>query len=340
MNASGDASDAVPGISVVIVTWNAGDVIGDCLRSVSEAVEPNDEIIVADNASSDGTLGLIKRDFARVDTLETGANLGFAAAANVGMRRARGSRILLLNPDTRLLPGALPLLCGALNANEAAGAAGPRLMDSGGVLHDHSAKRFPTPAYALARQLGARRVLDGLGRGEGLALGLQGDPVPVPCLTGAALLVTRAALERVGFLDETLPMFLEDLDLCARIGSAGLELMYVPQATVLHDAGYSSIRSPRRDLLFQMEIGQAPWMYLRRYRGRRAADAYAAALGLGALLRLMALVPLLLLARLGGPSTVRLSTLTRRAMVLIRWALSSKTRFLARAQASFRASSQ
>ena len=76
-------------------------------------------------------------------------------------------------------------------------------------------------------------------------------------------------------------MYLEDLDLCARIGSAGLDLIYVPGAAVLHEAGHSATRSPRSDLLFQMEIGQAPWMYLRRYRGTRVADAYASALVLG-----------------------------------------------------------
>jgi GT2 family glycosyltransferase len=319
----------------VIVTWNAAEVIGECLRSVFDADMPSTETIVVDNDSSDGTVELVNRHFPKAVTIETGSNLGFAPAANLGIQRARGSAILLLNPDAQMHPGALRQLTAVLESNPRAGAAGPRPTEASGAVHEHAEKRLPSPASAFAQQIGMRGLMERLSRGDGPASSLEESPAQVPCLTGAALLVPRAVFERLGYLDETLPMYLEDLDLCARIRAAGLELIYVPGATVLHDAGHSSARSPGRDLLFQMEIGQAPWMYLRRYRGKGPAHAYAAALALGAACRMMVLTPLLVLARLSGRTHDRLTTLNHRASILFRWAVGSKIRFRSRVRAAF-----
>jgi len=335
VSGSSPKPDGVPRVSAVIVTWNAADVIDDCLGSLFDGDPSSVEAIVVDNGSTDGTVERVTGAFSDVVTIETGANLGFASAANIGIERAGGSAILLLNPDTQLLPGALRELTAALDSNPRVGAAGPRLTESNGRAHNHAAKRFPSPWFALARQIGISELLNRLGRGEGLAAGIKGSPARVPCLPGAALLVPREVFERIGYLDESLPMYLEDLDLCARIGSADLDLMYVPDSNVIHEAGHSSTRSPRRDLLFQMQIGQAPWMYLRRYRGRHAAFAYTAALLLGATLRLVALAPLVALARLSGRADGRLTSLSHRASILVQWAIGSKARFLARAWRAF-----
>lgn len=324
-----------PEVSVVVVTWNAEAVIDDCLASVFGQGIEDVEVLVVDNGSEDGTVERVRRKFPRAVIVGTGANSGFAPAANLGIRRARGERILLLNPDARLLPGALPRLVAALDSDPKAGAAGPSIVESSGTLRAYAARRFPSPWYALARQIGLGRLLQWLGRGEALAASLGPETVAVPCLNAGALMVPRGVFESVGQLDEALPLYLEDLDFCARMGRADLDLLYVPGATIVHDGGFSSSRSSLRDLLLAMEDGQAPWMYQHRFRGAYSASAYALAVAAGSLLRLILLVPLLGLARLARRPSSGLATAVHRAWVLLRWAVGSKSRFLADARSAF-----
>jgi GT2 family glycosyltransferase len=330
-------SAATPEVSVVVVTWNAEAVIDGCLASVFGQGGEGIEVLVVDNGSEDGTVALVRRKFPHAVIVKREVNSGFAPAANLGIRQSRGERILLLNPDARLAPGALSRLAAALDSDPKAGAVGPSLAQSNGALHSYAAKRFPSPWYALARQIGLGDLLESLGRGEALAASLGPEPVAVPCLSGGALLIRREVFEALGQLDETLPMYLEDLDLCARIGQANLNMLYVPAARVLHDGAYSSSRSWRRDLLLAMEDGQAPWMYQDRYRGPRSARAYALIIAVGSLLRLTLMIPLLALSRLARRPADRLASAVHRAWVMLRWAAGSKSRFLTDARAAFTA---
>jgi N-acetylglucosaminyl-diphospho-decaprenol L-rhamnosyltransferase len=326
---------ARPEVSVVVVTWNAEAVIDDCLSSVFDQGGENVDVLIVDNRSEDGTVEVVRRKFPRALIVIREANSGFASAANLGIRQVRGERILLLNPDARLLPGALGQLVAALDSEPEAGAAGPSLAQSSGALHPYAAKRFPSPWYALGRQFGLGQLLSAAGRGEALAISLGPEPTAVPCLSGGALMIRREVFETVGPLDEALPMYLEDLDLCARMARANLKMLYVSGARVLHDGAHSSSRSRRRDLLLAMEDGQAPWMYQRRYRGRRAAAAYALAIAAGSLFRLILMAGPLAAARLARRPADRLATAVHRASVMLRWAVSSKSRFLTQAHSAF-----
>ncbi len=320
---------------MVVVTWNSEAVIDGCLASVLAQRGPEVEVLVVDNCSEDGTVELLRRKFPHAAIVTTEANAGFAPAANLGVREALGDRILLLNPDARLLPGALDQLAAALDRAPKAGAAGPSQVQSTGAVHSYSAKHFPSPWYALARQIGLGGVLESIGWGEGLTASLGPEPVAVPCLSGGALMVKREIFETVGELDETLPMYLEDLDLCARIGNAGFDRLYVPSARVLHDGAYSSSRFRRRDLLLAMEDGQAPWMYQQRYRGPLSARAYVLVIAGGSLLRLTATLLPLGLARLAGRPADRLASVAHNAWVMLRWAVGSKSSFLSDTRSAF-----
>ncbi len=322
-------------VSVIVVTWNNAEVVQDCLRSIFEEGGNDIEAIVCDNASSDATVEIVENGFPDATILQTGGNLGFSSAVNLGIREARGERIMLLNPEASFFPGALRQLIDTLDANPSAGAVGPCIVESDGAVQPTAARRFPSPWLALAQQLGIRPLLEKIGRGETLAASLGDEIVPVPCLSGAALMVSRSVLETVGSLDEALPMYLEDLDFCARIGRSGLDLLYVPSAVVLHDGGYSSSRSPRRDLLYAMAMGQAPWMYQRRFRGAWSAHAYAAAIGVGSLFRLILLAPLLCVGKISRRPSERFVAVAHRARVLLNWAVGSKSRFLANARSAF-----
>jgi len=325
----------VPGVSVIVVTWNNAEVIDDCLRSIIEEGGGDVETIVCDNNSSDATVEIVASGFPTATILQTGANLGFAPAVNLGIGQAQGERIMLLNPEASFKPGALRQLIETLDDDPGTGAVGPRIVESGGEVQPSAARRFPTPWQALAQQLGIRPLLEKVGRGEMLAPSLHDQTVPVPCLSGAALMVPRSVLESVGVLDETMPMYLEDLDFCARIGRAGLDLLYVPTAVVVHDGGYSSSRSPQGDLLFAMASGQAPWMYRRRFHGAWSARAFAAAVGAGSLFRLALLAPLLGVLRVSRKPSARLTAVAHRAWVLLRWAGGSKSRFLVSVRSAF-----
>ena len=322
-------------VSVIVVTWNNAEVIHDCLRSIFEEGGNDIEAIVCDNASGDATVETVENGFPKATILQTGANLGFAPAVNLGIREARGERIMLLNPEASFFRGALRQLIDTLDANPSAGAVGPCIVESDGAVQPTAARRFPSPWLALAQQLGIRPLLEKIGRGETLAASLGDEIVSVPCLSGAAMMVSRSVLETVGSLDEALPMYLEDLDFCARIGRSGLDLLYVPKAVVVHDGGYSSNRSPHRDLLYAMAIGQAPWMYRRRFHGAWSAHAYAAAVGVGSLFRLILLAPLLCVGKISHRPSDRSVAVAHRARVLLNWAVGSKSRFLANARSAF-----
>src|SRR5262249_60269876 len=117
------------GESVVIVNWNAGESLATCVASLADDARRGCEVIVVDNASSDGSTALVRAAFPWLTVIETGANLGFAAGANHGAARAQGGVLAFLNPDARLLPGAVRTLADTLRLVPGAGIAGGRLVD-------------------------------------------------------------------------------------------------------------------------------------------------------------------------------------------------------------------
>ncbi len=151
----------------------------------------------------------------------------------------------------------------------------------------------------------------------------------MPCLTGAALMVPRRILTELGPLDPRLPMYFEDLDLCARLVATGYSLHYVPHAALVHLGAESANRSSRRSLLLALEFGEAPYLYLRQYRGRAAGATYRAIMLLTAGLRvglLLAAAPLLV------PQPAKRAALRRhlrRATALFGWALTPRRYFTA-----------
>jgi len=239
------------GIDVVIVSYRCEALLRDCLRSLHE--HPGSaplEIHVVDNASGDGTAPMVAREFTDVHLTVAEENLGFSAANNLAIRAGFAELVLVLNPDTRVLPGALDALRGALEANPRAGMAGPRLeLPDGGF--DHAARRsFPTPLSALGHFTGVGRR-----RASGPLAAYRAPAVesgPVDAINGACMLIRREALDEVGLFDERYWMYMEDLDLCYRFAQAGRLTLYEPRANVIHvKAGTSgAIRSPRLNFAF------------------------------------------------------------------------------------------
>jgi N-acetylglucosaminyl-diphospho-decaprenol L-rhamnosyltransferase len=237
-----------PQLTVVVVTYRSGEVIGEFLDSLAKATTRPYEVVVVDNSPTvdAGTAAAAKRPEVRL--YRPGRNLGYGTAVNRGAQGSRAPWLLVSNADICLRPGALDDLLDAAARWPRAGALGPAIVNPGGVL------------YPSARDLPS------LGRGIGHALlgwcwptnpwtvsyrRERGAPREgtVGWLSGACQAVRREAFEAVGGFDESYFMFMEDVDLDRRLGLAGWQIVYVPGAVVSHLGGHSTsatVRSSRR----------------------------------------------------------------------------------------------
>jgi len=257
-------------LGVVVVSWNVGDLLRRCLASILAGAGPLDlDVIVVDNASSDGSAAMVRAEFPQVRLVANDQNLGFTAANNQGLALARGRHLLLLNPDAEVVGDALSVLVHYLDAHPSTGVVGPRLFYPDGTAQP-SRRRFPTLATALVESTVVQewwpdnRIL----RRYYVADVPDDLPQPVDWLVGACLLVRRAAFEQVGGLDDGFFMYFEELDWCRRIKAAGWDVVYLPAATVIHHEGRSSEQVvAARHIHFQ----SSKVRYFRQHHGRAQA---------------------------------------------------------------------
>jgi GT2 family glycosyltransferase len=272
-------------LSVVIVNFNTRELLPDCLASILEdIVGIEHEILVVDNASSDGSVEMLARAFPQVRVIVNPANVGFGRANNRALREARGSAVMLLNPDTRVQPGAIPTLITALWSLPAAVAVGPRVVRPDGRLDLACRRSFPSPSVAVARLLGLSRLFP---RSRALARynRTYDDPLTMSEIdagTGAAMCFKRDTLVAIGFFDEDFFMYGEDLDLCYRLKQRGGRIYYVPEAVVLHLKGAASGKQPRWML---REFHRAMWTFYRKHYARGWMGSLLPAVWLGIRLR-------------------------------------------------------
>jgi GT2 family glycosyltransferase len=236
---------STPLVSVCIVNWNCRALLRNCLRSLAPQRQGVPlEVIVVDNASTDGAADMVARDFPGVVLLRNDSNAGFARANNQAARLARGAYLFFLNNDTVVPDGALARLCRFAAANPRAGLVGPCLRDGQGRVQT-SARRRPSLA-ALTHRLTWLRWT-GLFRSAYRAYrGRNGNPRDarrVEVLMGAALLMPRAVYQRVGGWDESYTFGGEDIDLCARVGRS-FDVLHHPAVEITHFGRASSRQRP------------------------------------------------------------------------------------------------
>ncbi len=235
-----------PLISVILVNYNSGQALLDCLDDLArEADRTPLEILVVDNASSDGSLEKVQKVHPGPAYLKNRANLGFARACNQALARAGGDFFMLLNPDTRVEEGALSALGGYLAGHPRVGALGPRILDPSGQVQ-LSARSSQGPTTLLFHRYSLlTRIFPGnaLSRRYLLSDWDHESEREVDWLSGAALMVRREAVEAAGPLDGGFFLFHEDVDWCKRIKEAGFKVVYWPQATIFHEIGISKDKS-------------------------------------------------------------------------------------------------
>ena len=250
-----------PDVSIIIVSWNTRDLLRDCLRAVEGSAGTATEMIVVDNASSDGSATMVRAEFPGVRTIENPGNRGFAKACNQGLTVARGRYRMLLNSDTRVNPDALARLVAFMDAHPRAGACGPQLRHFDGTLQP-SGRAFPTLLAAVIAitpvPMWVRRVTADRFERRDYSRACEVDE-----LTGAALCLRGEALDQVGVLDEDFFFFGEDVDLCWRLHKAGWTVTYLPEALVLHGWGGSRGKVRERTSLL---IQRAYVLLMRKHR--------------------------------------------------------------------------
>ncbi len=219
---------AVPTVAVIILTWNGKELTLDCLRSFARVTTPNLRILVVDNGSTDDTVAIVRAlGDARVTIIENGANLGYAAGNNAGIRQALdhgADFILLLNNDTVVDPTLVDDLLAGMAREPDIGIAGPKIYYSDPRDRIWFAGGEVSLWRGNARHIGIRETDHG-----------QYDTArDVDYVSGCALFARREVFDRVGMLDAGYRAYFEDADLCARAAQVGFRIRYVPTARVWH----------------------------------------------------------------------------------------------------------
>ena len=268
---------------VVIVNYRTADLTVDCLRSLAESgCSLTGQVVVADNDSRDGSVPLIRSKVSEagwnqwVDILSLPRNGGFAYAVNFVIERARRSLdppefVLLLNPDTLVLPGALVALLEFMRATPDASIAGSRLEHVGGVVQ-RSAFRFHTVLSELEGTLRIGSVTRLLSR-HVAAPPAPDRPTRTDWVPGAGMLIRSRVFEKIGLFDEGYFLYYEDMDFCRRAAEAGMLCWYVPASRIVHLHGGSTGLNWRNPV----ERVPAYWFASRRrYFVKSFGRAYAA----------------------------------------------------------------
>jgi GT2 family glycosyltransferase len=266
-------------VTAVVVHFRTPKQTVLAARALAET-SPAIELIVVDNASGDGIADLVRREVPAARVLTLPANRGYGAACNAGARESRRPYLLFLNSDAYVEPGAVDALVSALDADERAAAAGPRLVGRDGQLQA-SIRRLPTPWKVFCESSGLAFLARGRApfRGHTATREDHERKSEVEALMGAALLVRRSDFEAAGGFDEAFFLYAEETDLMQRWRRLGRRILFEPRAVVVHEGGASG-----GDALFgHVHAGLA--RYVRKHHGPAAGAVACASLAAGALWR-------------------------------------------------------
>jgi GT2 family glycosyltransferase len=236
-------------VSAVIITYNSADHVADSVTSLEKALAHLDaEILVVDNASGDDTVAIAQESLRRGQVIANDDNLGYASAANIGLRNARGRLTLVMNDDARLEPGAIDRLIEVLDSNERIALVGPRIVDTS---HQptHSARiSFPGPGEEW------QRILDLIFSRDHKAYPAEDRPMPVRWLIAACVLGETETLRQIGGFNEEFFLYGEDIDLGRRLKELGHLSVTVPDAVCVHVGAVTTSKTYTADARTERQV--------------------------------------------------------------------------------------
>lgn len=231
-------------LSIIIVSYNTEELLLDCIKSIEENLQQFEyEIIVVDNNSADGSVGLLKSRYSNIKLIENNYNAGFAKANNQGLLLSAGEYILLLNSDTVILGEAIDTLVTFMDIHQEAAICGPRLLNSDRTLQLPCRRGFPRFLNSISHFTGLDKLLpQNKVLGSYLMTYMESSiDHEVDAVSGACMLIRKNVLCTIGgLLDESFFMHFEDIDLCFRAKKHGYRVYYVHNAEVIHLKGQSS----------------------------------------------------------------------------------------------------
>mgnify|MGYP002713048635 CR=1 FL=1 len=267
-------------VSIIIVNWNARDVLRGCLRSIEEQTHASREVIIVDNASHDGSADMVRAEFSNFTLIANSTNKGFAAANNQGIEIATGRYILLLNPDTIVLDHAIDKMIAWCDAHPQVGCASCQIMTTE-VDIQKTCFSDPSPLNTFLVESGLHRLLPRsrfFGRPE-YSYWDRTSEKEVDVISGMFMMIPRAVIQTVGLLDEDFFIYAEEADLCRRIRKTGLSCVYAPFCRILHlDGGGKSTSQIKPQMHVQLQ--KSLLIYIRKHDGR-FAHAIAKAIFIG-----------------------------------------------------------
>jgi GT2 family glycosyltransferase len=252
-------------LAIVIISFNVRKLLQECLESIyRQTRRTRFEIWVIDNHSRDDSVPMLKESFPDVHLIENRENVGFTRANNQAIARCRSDLILLLNPDTIILDGALDKMVQFMDEHPEVGVSGCRVQNEDGSLQLACRRSLPTPRVAFYRLTGLSRLFP---RSQVMArynlTYVDPDrPHEVDAVSGAFLLIRQQVVDRIGLLDEEFWIFGEDIDWCRRAQKAGWKVMYNSGARILHYKGIGCSTNRRKT---SFEFYRAMYLFHRKH---------------------------------------------------------------------------
>jgi GT2 family glycosyltransferase len=262
-----------PYLDVVVVSYRSASTLRGCVQSLTTL--PGVQVIVVDNASPDDSAATVED--LPVELIRSPRNGGFSYGCNLGAARGRAPHVLFLNPDARITEQALARLVGVMREQPRAGVIAPCILDEDGQLA-WSLRRFPQHRSTFAQALFAHRLLPRSAWTDELVRdsGVYSRSGTADWVSGACMLVRRAAFEQVGGFDESFFLYCEDTDLCRRLWDAGYSVHFEPTAEIRHVGGASSEAGETQAIAARSRV-----IYARKHMGRRGGAVEAAGVALG-----------------------------------------------------------
>jgi GT2 family glycosyltransferase len=256
-------------VSISITNYNTKEILVECINSIKETVRDHSvELIVVDDASNDGSAALILNKYPEIKLIRNNANLGYVRSNNAGMKASNGRYVMSLNADTKVLVRSIDALIDFMDKTSDAGAVGPKLLNGDGSIQMQCRRGFPTPSNSIFYFLGLSRLFPGSKTFGAYLLTYLDDASTseVDSLCGAAMMVRREVIEKVGLMDESYYMYGDDIDWCYRIKRAGWKVYYLPEAEIVHFGGRGGSRFKSYRNIFEFHRAMA--VFYRKHYSR------------------------------------------------------------------------